>query len=616
MEYGRSRNRRIKKKKSPHLELDNRLLPITFAVISSALHVQTSPRKRAILNSFDQGDQREIMRILSFYFLLQILSSLSSSLVIQSRDDNSLGTAVARDETNNDLLMIGTVLKTQYGAPIEGSLVKFECSITVIGGKDESLSKTSLETPQICTGGVVVNHGVNGIAMIAGMDGTQAVLQPLLQPLDGRSSELIPGAPIILPDKSIPVNMANGEGSYIFIALHDVEEEVYNSFTNKLTVDRDPTDDLELLRTYLNEIVQPSTASESPPQILKVDSFSGKAAFHTTLEVKGAKATISEMTQSEKYLIVGGSTNGSGPMVGEQIAGHHDWDGYIAFLNTATGQVEAEAIRIDTGENDYVNSICVDGGYLYIVGTTEGYITGGNQAGGAYVFKMEIATEQILWSRQFSGTLVEGLGCVVSEEPFCIEAVGCVISEHNVYVAGNVRSVLEPDGNGEQQLISTTETTDVFVSSLNPRDGESLWTKQLDSTHYFGSDREDHFVSLYMNSEGNVGVYFNSVMIGPEDEDRIGNDVVLVDMDKHTGEYEFDGEYGSKKKESKGQEDNNNMAIVISAIVLPIFVALLVFGYSQGTTTGRGAETPSIPPDHELSLQLDGSKEAETKEIV
>jgi hypothetical protein len=245
-----------------------------------------------------------------------------------------------------------------------------------------------------------------------------------------------------------------------------------------------------------------------------------------------------------------------------------------------------------------VNAICVAGAYLYIVGTTEGQIEGGSTGiiGGAFVLKMEIATRQMEWSRQISGKNVEGLGCAVSQ--------------HVVYVGGNTNEVLEQGqaqtGGQQQQHLAYSQTKDIFVSALSKTDGgQTLWTKQLDSTNYFGNEtREDDFVSMYINSDGDVGVYFNS-MIKNDDED-VQNDVVLVSLDKSTGKNEFDGLGGGGVSSKSQTNDDNNKAIIIPAVVVPIFLSLLVFGWHFSQHRVEHVKRPH-DNDHDLSFQPEQS---------
>jgi hypothetical protein len=527
-----------------------------------------------------------VMRVVSLrWFCLFVSIPVTSSFVVESRDGNfggnSLGTAAARDETDNTLLMTGVTSTSMSGISEMFGLVM------VLDSQKGTVEEVLMETPTICTCSLVVNHGINGLAIIAGISGDKSIFQPL--------ENLSAGLPYHLPDNTIPVAMTNGEESYVFVAVQDTDGNVYT----QTTTDGDTAgDNMKRLTNYLNQLTQPATASASPPQILKVDAFlTTNVAFHITLDVQDGKATIAGLLVSEQYLIVAGSTNGSGSAVGNKISGHNDWDGYIGFLNALTGKVEHEAIRIDTELNDFVNDICLDDAYVYIVGTTEGNIEGGTGGGGAFVFKMEIATGNVEWSRQFSGTNVEGLGCAVSQELWCVEGLGCT-SQHVVFIGGSTNAILGRNLDGHHP-IADSKTRDVFVTALSPFDGQTIWTKQLDSTNYFGNEREDYFVSMSSNSDGDVSIYFNSMTA----DDDGGNDIVLVKMNKSTGENEFDGLGDDSVAPSNTQtNDDNNKAIIIPAIVVPIFLALLVIGWHFSQHRVEHVKRP-LDNDHDLSFQ-------------
>jgi hypothetical protein len=291
------------------------------------------------------------------WLCLFVFLPFTSSLVVQSRDDNSLGTALVRDETDDKLLMIGVTFESGSSSTTDTNWL-----VRVLGdySKDRTAERIALEQPHICTCGLVVNHGVNGRAIIAGISGNQAMLQPLE---DFSSTQPRAGLPHNLPKHTIPVAMADvadrynteAMANYMFVAVHDTDGSVYTQ-----TTDGDSTRDLKRLTNYLHRMSQPETASASPPQLIKVDPFSGAVAFQIPLDVQDGKATIAGLQTYDHYLIVAGSTNGRGSAVGNKkikLSGKSNWDGYIGFFNAVTGKVEAEAIRIETDKNDYVSRI-------------------------------------------------------------------------------------------------------------------------------------------------------------------------------------------------------------------------------------------------------------------
>ena len=526
------------------------------------------------------------MKLIPFCWLcaLLLVPVASSVVVVQSKKDQAFGTAITRDHAGNRVLMIGT----HYGN------TDAACFVTVLDLESGASKQVPLKKPQVCTVGVLVNHGVNGIALLAGMDGDQAILQPV----DDRETKPLPDLPFgNLPKNTIPVAMTNGEDSHVFVAVQAMGG-------NALSTPK--ADDLTSLTKYLNDL---DAVSSSPPHVLEIDAFTGAVKFQLSLDVKDGKATIADLAVSGQYLIVVGSTNGSGRGIGNALSTKEDFDGFVGVFDPVTLQIETEPIRIDSGKNDFVNKVCLsEHGFVYIVGTTEGNIEGGSEAGGAFVLKIEIATGKIHWSRQYPGKNVEGLGCAVVQGPMCIADAGCSTVDHLLYIGGNSNGVLDEQHEEKQYLVGNPKSKNVFVSAVSPMDGKVIWTRELDSTKYFGEYREDNFASLIVNPDESVSVYFNS-MADPAGKD-IGNDVLFVSMNKNTGNNEFDvlvdNAPDTKEIENDNEiendpnqianDDYNKGIIIASATVLPFFFALIVFGWQILDPKTKAQEQDQVLP--------------------
>jgi len=357
--------------------------------------------------------------------------------------------------------------------------------------------------------------------------------------------------------------------------------------------------------------IDPSTLSQDAPHVRKQDIFSGSLFFDVSLPpTNGATALVADLVvPSPKSsvsrrvpLIVVGSTNGadnSNSLFGQtstpKSASLTDFDGYILFLDPTTGSVLEEgnaapattanitngtdlslpadarpAIRINSKENanDFIQGLCLspDERYLYVVGTTDGIITG-DQKGGAFVVKYDLETPNsgssspvtMQWQYQISGLNVQGLACAADADA--------------VYLGGSTQSVLWKK-NGQQPTLSP----DGFVTRISAMDGTAEWTQSLDTTFMQGGDhRREVIVGMDITNKGYVLVLLNSMNL------KTGlNDLVLLDMDPSTGANDLSKaiKNGVTAPGSRAHGSGPDKRVMIMATVIPVTVAILLFGFT------------------------------------
>jgi hypothetical protein len=571
--------------------------------------------------------------VVSLLLLLACSSHISHSsttvgaFLVQSQGSGGWGTGLARDPQSNKLIVVGTTFADSFwDVTVKGkdstttadTDTDTDCFVAIGDAPTGEFTRQVLQAPELCVGGtVVLKHQGYGVAVVVGPSSSSSSseegTQNVLQTLDYFANVVTPGfsQPYTLPAQTIPVATAPGETSFLFIGLHDTRGHVY---THGSTNTYSSGNALQALLTFWKSMSEPEAiaATSSSPQVLKINAITGSTAFQVELTASTGSATISEMLQlsntavtgnAAHLLIVAGSTNGSGNAFGTAAAAtttdalDADWDGYVTFLDPMTGDLALDSsgvahVRIasQAGKDDHVTSLCVsetgtgNNEHLFIVGTTQGIVQG-IHAEGAFVMKMDLETREIIWKVQMSGDQVEGLACTVSES--------------TVFLGGATH--VDLDSNANTKIPS--QTPDAFIAAVDVATGQVQWIQQLDTSLEEGDSRTELIVDMDLNPLGNVVVLLNSMNL-----EKGLNDIFLLDLNKDTGANDL----GLLKSDhviptlgDEGEEDEER-AITIVAIVLPVVLAFLVFGISwmrhqtEIETVSQSTKEGAQQPEHEV----------------
>ena len=165
--------------------------------------------------------------------------------------------------------------------------------------------------------------------------------------------------------------------------------------------------------------------------------------YYTTDDSHDLIANAVKVTSNGQYIIMGGTTRGSGLPFGGGVQSNGDLDGYVTKINTSDGSQAIEdeyytshelthTARISSNPlmDDSLESICLissdepySSGFFYAVGSTEGLMTQGHDdwkigINRAYIKKYDIDTMNNIWAEQIgyfsNGQITEGLGCILN----------------------------------------------------------------------------------------------------------------------------------------------------------------------------------------------------------
>ena len=203
--------------------------------------------------------------------------------------------------------------------------------------------------------------------------------------------------------------------------------------------------------------------------------------------------------QGKDFLIVAGSTSGTGEAYGVAAPGTVDVDGYISVHVGATGNIRETGIstvRIGTADTDLILGICDDPNNVddfYIVGSTGDApgmgdpIVRGNAVADTnlgslhgYVQKINMSTMERVWGRTWSSKRIDGGAAgEPSEEPTITAGIGCkVLDDGTLYVAGIVEKGAQIKQN---KLDHDNDNDDVVAFRLVSDTGEVKWIQQFGS---------------------------------------------------------------------------------------------------------------------------------------
>jgi len=230
-----------------------------------------------------------------------------------------------------------------------------------------------------------------------------------------------------------------------------------------------------------------SIAVDSIGNVYTTGFFSGTADFDPG-------AGTSELTSAGEREIFVSKLNASGSFLWAKSFG-------------GTGIDWGYSIAVDSSGNVYTTG--------FFSGTADFDPSGGTSdltsAGETEIFVSKLnASGSFLWAKSFGGTGVD-LGYSIA-----------VDSSGNVYTTGYFSGTVDFDPSGGTSELTSTGSTDVFVSKLNAS-GSFLWAKS------FGGNGEDVGYSIAVDSSGNVYTtgYFSS---GTADFDPSGGTSELTSV--------------------------------------------------------------------------------------
>ena len=564
--------------------------------------------------------------ILFLLFTLGMMSTITTTadayLLLKSNGTGGWATGIAQTELGRSLMVVGTLFTDTFWDQSFPSQETFRPQCMVIEALTHEQQKSGAAIPhlqhvihspqgiepQVCLGGGIVgSNDLNGggeIGTILGTKGHESSLQTLEglglvyeMMMGGDAATTNIGKTTKFPDRTFPVAFAASEtkeDNNVFVGLMSTGGLQY-------VKQNTPMADLQDLATYLKLLKTPPL-SNTYLEVLRYDYVADNVAFSNRFPINGVgrNGAISSMVAvAESHLIVAGSTNeyssdffGINP---NRKDTDDDWDGYIMFLNSETGEfIEAFAVNSQSGKNDFVEDVCAHGHDLYIVGKTEGYIgdTPASLEDGAFVLKMNWQTREYDWQKTIPGM---------------INAQGCVADSTGVYVGFHGNQFGYHGGDGS--VISQ----DAIITKFPKNNDGSGWRQWLDTTDRdTTTTREDYIVGLdILSDSGNIAVVLNSANF-----DLGLNDIVIVELDKSTGANELNiaadeddstedrwqpPNYRDHVKKQNGNGVDSKKLTIGLAIAIPIFLALVVLIYHCCSRARTGIEKEGIAdPDEEV----------------
>ena len=276
----------------------------------------------------------------------------------------------------------------------------------------------------------------------------------------------------------------------------------------------------------------------------------------------GAKADvyvggmIVKRQPGKDFLIVAGSTNGSGSIYGQSVEGSVDEDGFIAVFNGHTGQLRghragvpgfASTARLGTPKTDLILGICDDhndSDHFYVVGTTGDPALMGEHIRGksavlvshpgslhGFVQKIDLNTLQPKWAKTWSANF----GPASDSRKATTAGYGCrVLDDGSLYIAG----VAENGAHVMRDIKNNHEFDDIVAMRLTS-DGDLVWMTQFGSKD--GNEELARSGSVAIDHDENLVIFGDtsgSLFRKREDTTDNVSDVFLVTLSKTDGTHD------------------------------------------------------------------------------
>jgi hypothetical protein len=293
-------------------------------------------------------------------------------------------------------------------------------------------------------------------------------------------------------------------------------------------------------------------------------------------------------------IVVVGTTNGQGPGFGAETDQGKDWDGFLAKISPADGQLInepgfASSYRIQSKNNkhgnDWVSGICHNPNdeqkHIYIAGTTEGKMlnsTDSVKGTSAFLMKFDVRHMQPIWTKQ--------LGAEVASRKHknAVRGTACAVTPDgsSVWFGGTVDEggVIPNSG-----ITKSFGGKDIFVAKLSTATGEIGMTKQL------GTSKDDELAlrgGLVSDAVGNavlVGNTYGSLyrIRAPEET---SSDVFVMTVGI------FDGATSPLAVVTSKSASNAGWIILWLLFLTAIVILATFFVYRRRRRSKRNTETP------------------------
>lgn len=255
---------------------------------------------------------------------------------------------------------------------------------------------------------------------------------------------------------------------------------------------------------------------------------------------------------SEEMLVVAGSTKGADPFLGGTNT-DLSLDGILTVLDPRTGAlIRSKRTQSPNSSIDRILSMCrapnTNSSEIFVVGMTEnslnseGTDTASPMMPGSYqafIQKVDVASLEVMWTYQLGALLTE------REEGFdeflpSLHGLACAVTPdgEKVYMAGTAKDGASISLDGTTAATLSSGKDDMFVVQLDASDGSLFWVKQIGTSENdslangksLACDKDGHAI-LLGNTRGSFFQKKQSERVG------IANDIILIMVDRATGEY-------------------------------------------------------------------------------
>jgi hypothetical protein len=284
-----------------------------------------------------------------------------------------------------------------------------------------------------------------------------------------------------------------------------------------------------------------------------------------------------------------GQTNSTNYPVTNATTTGGDGDVFYTQINATTGGIILSTVIAASSSSDYPVSMVVDGGSVYILGTTYSNnfpVTNGSIAGDNWqpMFYMKLSTTD--GSIQFASYL-GGLSDIGGEEPHTL-----LVQGDTVHILANTYSDDFPVTNSSTYTPGAFQESDLTYTQINANTGDIIFAT------YLGGSREDAPRGLYI--QGNKvyilgSTYSTDFPVTNSKTNAGGYDITLSILEANTGSLTFSTYLGGSGTESSGGAwydytiKNDNFFVENNRIHLIGFTQSGDFPVTNGSSFGNGS---------------------------
>jgi hypothetical protein len=358
----------------------------------------------------------------------------------------------------------------------------------------------------------------------------------------------------------------NQDGSAMFVAFHQTDT-VPSSLKDQTL---DPLSQILSFQDEMHSGNEDSRNAIWSPGVQKWNVATNELEWTVSVTTDDRVAVLSSVVHVAQggFLLVGGYSKGSRLEIESPF---DTWNGFLTKIDPLTGTPIVNGTKYIISQdrkNDIVRDICVSGNYAFVVGGTQG-IFEGIHAGGAFLFKVDVTTLDIIWQRQIPGEGVDGIFCAVHHDDD---------DDDIVYIGGTV-----PE-NIEVEIGKGSTGRDIFVAQVATENATIFWTRQ------FGSDTHVTISGLATDQDGDVVLCGNSF-----NETAWKNDAFVLTMNRKDGAHEPKWIQLLLTPEGEDTSKDRKGLIIAGSIILPILLAIIVLWCEYN----RRGPIEAVPKDHQ-----------------